>query len=297
MGKNRIDTANPRTIARLMKEGRGFGDGENYVSWLKVQDVPSLGRSHRIQGWRTRNRVVHLMSYLELQHFYTLEWDSFVFDYHEQFPLVLDSTKEIANRIGIRHPASNSKRRSKTSQITIVRAPNVMTTDFLVFYKVGDKTYREAHSVKPAVMLEGKRGDRVKEKLNLERVYWEELGVKWRLVTDELVNPDHGFATDSLMVINKVLAVNVEAIHGYHDLHHFASLSSQDVERVNNFLVPQVEEGQSALAELADCCDKRLRLPSGASLTIAKYLIARKIWPADFSMPFHPCRPLSLIQK
>jgi hypothetical protein len=297
MGKNRIDTANPRTIARLIKEGRGFGEGENYVCWLKVQDVPSLGRSHRIQGWRTGNRVVHLMSYLELQQFYTLEWDPLVIDYHEQFPLDLDSTKTIANRIGVRHPASNSKRSSKVARTVIVRAPNVMTTDLLVFYKDDGKTYREAHSVKPAVKLDGKHGERVKEKLHLERIYWEEQGTKWRLVTDEPVSPDQGFAPESLIIINKVLAANVEAVHGYYHLDQFGSLSNQDVERVNDFLLPRVQEGQLGLADLANYCDERLQLPSGASLTIAKYLIARKIWPADFSKPFHPCRPLALIER
>jgi len=297
MGKNRIDTSNPKTIERLMKEGRGFGDGDNYISWLKVQDVPSLGRSHRVRGWRTGNRVVHLMSYLELQHFYTLEWDRRVFDYREQFPLALDSTKEIANRLGIRHPAVNSKRGSKHSKIVTVKAPNIMTTDILVTYKDQGKTCSEAHSVKPASKLEGKGGERVREKLNLERVYWEKLGTQWRLITDQPINPAHGFAPESLVVIEKVLAANVEAVHGYYDLHNFVSLSSDDVERVNNLLFPQIHEGQLGLAELANRCDECLRLPPGASLTIAKYLIAHRIWPVDFSKPFHPCRPLALIRS
>jgi hypothetical protein len=296
MGRNRIDTSNPRTIERLKREGRGLGEGQAYVSWLKVQDVPSRGRSHRMQGGKTGNRVVHLMSYLELQHFYTLEWDRRVFDYHEQYPLALEATKEIAQRMGIKHPARNSRRVASGGEISIVRAPNVMTTDFLVLYKDGGKTYREAHCVKPSATLEGKRGERVREKLRLESTYWEEHGTKWRLVTDEPVNRDHGFAADSLVVIDRVLAANVEAIHGYYYLDHFSNLTMQDVERVNDCLLSEVQEGRSSLANVASLCDERFRLPPGGSLTIAKYLIARRIWPADFSRPFHPCQPLALLR-
>jgi len=60
-------------------------------------------------------------------------------------------------------------------------------------------------------------------------------------------------------------------------------------------LFPQVQERQAGLADLAKSCDETLRLPAGASLTIAKYLIAHKVWPVDFSQPFHPRRPLALL--
>lgn len=32
---------------RYLKEGRGRGTGESYVPWIKTQDFPSQGRSHR----------------------------------------------------------------------------------------------------------------------------------------------------------------------------------------------------------------------------------------------------------
>ncbi|GIN13243.1 hypothetical protein J26TS2_31100 [Shouchella clausii] len=33
-----------------IKEGRGTGSGAEYQLWLKIQDVPSLGRSTRLKG-------------------------------------------------------------------------------------------------------------------------------------------------------------------------------------------------------------------------------------------------------
>ncbi|ADY19410.1 hypothetical protein P4U05_00045 [Bacillus paranthracis] len=37
-------------IEKWIKEGRGSGIGINYKTWLKIQDVSSLGRSTRLKG-------------------------------------------------------------------------------------------------------------------------------------------------------------------------------------------------------------------------------------------------------
>ena len=36
-----------KKITAFLKEGRGQGSGSGYKPWLKVNDVPSMGRSHR----------------------------------------------------------------------------------------------------------------------------------------------------------------------------------------------------------------------------------------------------------
>ena len=36
-------------IEKWIKEGRGSGIGINYKTWLKIQDVSSLGRSTRLK--------------------------------------------------------------------------------------------------------------------------------------------------------------------------------------------------------------------------------------------------------
>ena len=45
-------------LDRWIKEGRGQGEGENYKSWLTIQDFPSMGRATRVFGWTT-NRIHH----------------------------------------------------------------------------------------------------------------------------------------------------------------------------------------------------------------------------------------------
>ena len=73
------------------------------MPYLLVHDVPSNGLASRIWGWKT-NRVHHLLSRLELIFFYMLEWCQDVIDIREQFPLNLDETLAISDRLGVRHP-------------------------------------------------------------------------------------------------------------------------------------------------------------------------------------------------
>lgn len=59
---------------RFLKEGRGQGEGDQYIPWLKVQDIPSRGLSHRVPSWKVK-RLIHLLSNLELRGFFVAEWD------------------------------------------------------------------------------------------------------------------------------------------------------------------------------------------------------------------------------
>lgn len=72
-------------IARYRKEGRGTGFGADYLPWLEIGDVPSLGRSHRLRGAKT-GRVHHFLSDIEVALFYVLDWHDAVSDIREQYP-------------------------------------------------------------------------------------------------------------------------------------------------------------------------------------------------------------------
>lgn len=74
-------------IDKIIKEGRGDGKGENYKPWIKIQDVPSLGRSSRISGIKT-GRQHELLSDMERNYFLFLEYSDKVQDIREQFPLL-----------------------------------------------------------------------------------------------------------------------------------------------------------------------------------------------------------------
>lgn len=52
--RKRITTQ--KTIENLIKEGRGEGTGQGYKPWIKIQDVPSLGRATRLKGIKTNRQ-------------------------------------------------------------------------------------------------------------------------------------------------------------------------------------------------------------------------------------------------
>src|SRR5437763_1442382 len=98
MAKRKRDNGQ-KAQRRRSKEGRGVGTGADYTPYLFIHDVASIGLASRDWGWKT-NRVHHFLSRLELKFFYILEWLQHVLDIREQFPLDLDETLAIADRLG-----------------------------------------------------------------------------------------------------------------------------------------------------------------------------------------------------
>ena len=106
-------------ILKRMAQGRGQGEGAAYIPWLLIQDFPSLGRVHRIAGWKT-GRVHHLFSDLESNVFLVFELSQSIIDIREQFPLFkIEETQEIARKMGVKHPADPG-----------TKCPVILTTDF-----------------------------------------------------------------------------------------------------------------------------------------------------------------------
>lgn len=155
--------------SKWIKEGRGTGHGKDYKPWLTVRDVPSQGRSHRVRGYHT-GRTHHLLSDLELAAFFLLEWHPSVTDIREQFPLRFEDTLDLAKKAGIRHPAVRGK-------------TNIMSTDFLVDTNSRSEP-RMAIQVKTSSDLSVPR---TIEKLQIEKLYWDQKEVSWYILTEKQV--------------------------------------------------------------------------------------------------------------
>jgi hypothetical protein len=169
MARKNLDS--DTTVRRWIKEGRGSGEGKDYKPWLTVRDVSSLGRSHRIFGHKSQ-RTHHLLSDLELAVFLLLEWCSETLDIREQFPLRLEETQAIAVEAGIAHPAYRGK-------------PHIMTSDFLV----NTSNSNEPKYVLQAKYTESLHDARTIEKMEVERRYWVNKSVPWRIVTEKDIPP------------------------------------------------------------------------------------------------------------
>jgi len=154
-----------QSVARYFK-GYGQGEGTAYRPWLEPKDFSSRGTSRRAPG-RSNGRQHSLFSDHEWRTFLACQHLRDVVDIREQFPLwTLDETEELARSLGVRHPAP------------LGAEPQVMTTDLLLTMRAGNLA---AIAVKPSNEL-GKV--RVLEKLEIERLYWEQRGVAWSIVTE-----------------------------------------------------------------------------------------------------------------
>lgn len=152
--------ANKRTPnPSKFRQNQGKNTGKGYIPRIKVHEISSSGTSWRVLGRKT-GRVHHLLSTLEKRVFLFLDGQPHVTDIREQFALNEKVTRLLADKHHIKH-----------------QEHDVMTTDFLVDFKVG----QVAISVKPQKRL----NHRTIQKFQLEKLYWNELNIEWLLVTDE----------------------------------------------------------------------------------------------------------------
>ncbi len=253
-------------IEKRIKEGRGQNQGKDYRPWLTIRDVPSEGLVSRIKGWKT-GRVHHFLSQLELNYFYILDWSNNIIDIREQYPLPLDETQRIAERLGIKHPID-----PKTKENI------VMTTDFVIDLKKAEQIEIKARSVKPSSKLNNKR---TIEKLEIERTYWSEKGVDWGIVTEKEIPMD--------------LVLNISIIHSAKDLSAFSDISDRELAHLKATLLEKIKDQKISLAKATSEIDQAMNFKPGLSLSIFYFLLANKIWKIDMNKVINPAKPIAII--
>ncbi|BCD27115.1 MULTISPECIES: TnsA endonuclease N-terminal domain-containing protein [Bacillus] len=249
-----------KKIERYIKQGRGQKEGKNYKPWFLAQDVPSIGRDGQREGWKT-GRDHHLLSDLESDYFYLLEWSSTVTDIREQFPLLpIEETVSIAEGLGIKHPNDN-----KTKEIV------VMTTDFVI--NVGSKEF--VRTLKYAGDLEDAR---TIEKLEIEREYWQRRNIDWGIVTDK--------------EIPKILCENVKWVRKEYHNSDVSKLGSFIVDSIEKIVYQLIQDETTPLSIATSQTDDRLGLEPGTSLAMIRHFIARKRWIVNMNEKIIPSLPL-----
>lgn len=253
-------------ISKLISSGRGRGEGSNYLPWLEVRDVPSLGRSSRPFGTKTGRRHV-LLSRLELYYFYILEWSPVISDIREQYPLLpLRKTLEISDMAGIRHPHHSRSGRDV-----------VMTTDFLLTKSDGSLL---ARTVKYTSGLKKRRS---LEKLELERLYWLERKVDYKIITEQEVNV--------------TLARNIEWILAKKAESSLEPLVGSDIALIRSKLEPELAETiHTPLASWCSRADTSCGYPSGTALAVTRHLLAVREWVTDIrDKAISPSSPVPIV--
>lgn len=235
---------------RALKNKYGLGEGNNFKPWLRVQDVSSKGVRSQVLGKKT-GRIHHLLSSLETELFYIAEFSDSVVDIREQFPLLpIGLSLKIAKSLDIEHPIHPKS-----------KEPIVLTTDFLLTREVGSETIYEAFSVKPEKELVHYR---TLEKLEIERVWWNLLGIDFQLYsgTEEtwIQSSNINWAT--------------------HPLRHDNNLISEDT---LNQAVTLLTIGKHFIEDICSLFVSTLGAPHEQALNILRCLIGQKKITVDMT--------------
>jgi hypothetical protein len=243
-------------VDKLLKE-RGAGRGVEYKPWIKIQDVPSLGRATRLKGIKTQ-RQHEFLSDLERNYFYFLEYSDEVIDIREQYPLLpLEETVMIANELGINHPKN-----PKTGEYI------VMTTDFFI---TKSNMVDVARTIKQKDDLLNKR---IIEKFEIERQYWKKKNIDWGIVTEE--------------EIDKTIAHNISFVHNYYnitEMDSFQKFGDKDLEDLTLEYTKRIIDTTKSIRSISKIFDTDMALDNGSGIAIFRYLIARKLIQVDLSKP------------
>jgi TnsA endonuclease C terminal/TnsA-like endonuclease N terminal len=256
-------------IKSRIKQGYGAGEGPDYKPWLTVRDFPSLGRVHRVWGWKA-NRIHHLFSDLELKVFLHFLRSESVKDQREQFPLLpLEETIEIAKEIGIRHPTDPR-----------TKHPIVMTTDIVLTVDQDlVKTYR------PFTLkyMKDLGNLRTKEKLEMERRYWAapNRNLKLKILTDQQVSNE--------------LVANMLWVLPFYDAVSLYPLTDLEISRTTSALTQLLLHDKAPLRAIAQKCDRLLSLEKGTGLAVVRHLIARRYWNVNIKSRIKTNEPLTLL--
>lgn len=252
MGKTTYSLSEAQ-IAKRIKDGRGAGSGQAYTPWVRVDEIPSLGRSRQVYSHLTK-RIHHLLSDLEFAVFLLLDNNPAVTDIREQFPLRRNDTRALASELQLKHPANNG-------------VDHVMSSDFLV--DTSNRT--EPKFVLQAKYVDSLNDSRTVEKLELERRYWQQKEVPWYLVTEREIN-----------------AVAKENIDWLYVLKGELEATDMVENRVNiaTFDTALAENPKLNIISLCKTIDQAYHLEPGESLYDFRMLCAARAITFDLRKPF-----------
>lgn len=262
MGRSRI------TDKGRFRQKRGTGRFKNYRPWLRVLEVPSCGRSHRIYCKKTQ-RHHELLSDMEEYFFWICVWNEEIIDIREQFPLLSKlKTQSIATKFGFVHP-----------RIPIRNKDIVMTTDFVITKVIDGKMVDIARSVKTKSDLNKLR---TREKLAIERQYWNTKGIDWALITE-----------DSFPIF---LAKNIKLISDIDDWVNIMGIKESHINELHRRLMK--EECQFIdTVFISSELDAQFGFEQGNFLNIVKYLIWTKRIRVDMESDMLDFKRIKILER
>jgi hypothetical protein len=152
--------------ALFKKEGRGTGDGPDYVPGRALRDMPGIGRLHRFACSRCGGRQIVLPSDVELAVFVKEYRDPRTTDLNEHFPLLdVKKTTWLAEISGFKHPKHKDG------------SPAVLMTSLMVSKRQAGVFKRQAIDIVSSRAAQQTPSDENR----IKGEYWRRLGVDHRI--------------------------------------------------------------------------------------------------------------------
>lgn len=236
---------------KRLEEGRGQGNGSEYIPWIKVYDfLGSRGIKVRVFGWLT-GRTHHFLSKLEYYWFLYFSFLPGVVDIKEQYPLLpVSETVEIAERLGIKHPYDKKG-----------KFPIVMTTDLLI--SQDDWRKPVAYTIKPQELINKKAYDLFR----IEKEYFRNRAIERRVCTE---------------ISNMTYIRNLRMLYADQRLEDLSEpLASVQLETLKADIFERVLRQEDAATQIAKQLDKIYQLYPGDSMRVIRHMIASQELPVD----------------
>ncbi|WP_053081405.1 heteromeric transposase endonuclease subunit TnsA [Bacillus sp. LK2] len=244
-------------MKKWIDEGRGLGEGSEYLPWITVNDFPSNGIVSRELGLKTK-RMHHFLSRLEYNYFLLLDYSKHVIDIREQYPLLdLELAMEIAKEKKIKYPTDS---RSNT--------PYVMSTDFIITINENHCEKIIARTVKPSNEL-GKK--RVQEKFEIERCYWEQKNIDWGIITEQDI---------PLPLVN-----NLKRIRNANIVISYPTLTKEMIHLLEKFVV-YLNKSTVCLEHSLEAFTRENSLRNGTVLTFFNFLVFHHVIKINLQQDF-----------
>ncbi|MGI2920645.1 TnsA endonuclease N-terminal domain-containing protein [Vibrio diabolicus] len=170
----------------------------HYVSFIKTQDIKSLGSKSRTPDFAEPGQDRNFLSTNERHFFYRLRFSMKYALIFEQYPLLsVERAMAIAKKLGVRYPTYPYSG----------NVPVVMTSDFYCVTICGEKVVYAIKDEDAYLAKTEKQRQNEDNKLKIEKIFWESQGVAWHLIrSGELKN----IFTQNLEQLFRAYNLNVE---------------------------------------------------------------------------------------
>lgn len=244
-----------KKVQRYIAEGRGKGSGPDYKPWLQYQDLSSIGRSHRIRGIKTQ-RIHHFFSDGEWKCFLTLQFDTKVTDIREQYPLDRLATWRCAKELGFKHP------------ITTDGTPYVMTIDFMVTRRVGDRFVNQPLTFKYNSLELTPRDN---ELLAIQHSFFEQHNMTLRVI-------DESFFNDRIVK-------NVDPVQAHFDISNLAFAKEVKVQAIAHAIKKAIKTASPiSLLELCRALAPHFSTQPQVVFAVTLHMLCHGILETDYAL-------------